>query len=69
LLLKGVNAVSSHGGKSQEDREFAMKAFKTGRADVIIATGLPPLLACALLSPSRSAAHAAQPRGTFFYQD
>jgi len=38
LLLKGVNAVSSHGGKSQEDREFAMKAFKTGRADVIIAT-------------------------------
>jgi len=38
LLLKGVNAVSTHGGKSQEDREFAMKAFKTGRADVIIAT-------------------------------
>ena len=38
LLLKGVNAVSSHGGKSQEDREFAMKTFKTGRADVIIAT-------------------------------
>jgi superfamily II DNA helicase RecQ len=31
--------VSTHGGKSQEDREFAMKAFKTGRADVIIATG------------------------------
>jgi len=40
LLLKGVNAVSTHGGKSQEDREFAMKAFKTGRADVIIATGV-----------------------------
>ena len=38
LLIKGVNAVSSHGGKSQEDREYAMKAFKTGTADVIIAT-------------------------------
>eukprot|EP00961_Rhodomonas_salina_P035508 477807-Rhodomonas_salina.1 len=31
LLLKGCDAVSSHGGKSQEDREYATKAFKMGK--------------------------------------
>jgi hypothetical protein len=39
FFKKKIGTVSTHGGKSQEDREFAMKAFKTGRADVIIATG------------------------------
>jgi len=38
LLLKGCDAVSSHGGKSQEDREYATKAFKMGQADVLVAT-------------------------------
>jgi len=38
LLLKGADAVSSHGGKSQEDREYATKAFKMGKADVLVAT-------------------------------
>jgi superfamily II DNA/RNA helicase len=33
-----VDAVSSHGGKAQEEREAAMKDFKFGRADVLIAT-------------------------------
>lgn len=35
---QGVDAVSSHGGKAQEEREAAMKDFKFGRADVLIAT-------------------------------
>jgi len=38
LLLKGVDAVSSHGGKAQEEREFAVKQFKLGKADVLVAT-------------------------------
>jgi len=38
LLLKGVDAVSSHGGKSQEDREWAVRQFKNGKADVLVAT-------------------------------
>jgi ATP-dependent RNA helicase DDX41 len=38
LLIKGVDAVSSHGGKAQEERESAVKAFKHGTADVLVAT-------------------------------
>ncbi|KAJ3013854.1 UNVERIFIED_CONTAM: hypothetical protein HDU68_000516 [Siphonaria sp. JEL0065] len=38
LLLKGIDTASIHGGKTQEEREFAIKAFKTGKADVLIAT-------------------------------
>jgi ATP-dependent RNA helicase DDX41 len=30
--------VSSHGGKSQEEREMAVKVFKHGKADVLVAT-------------------------------
>ncbi|KAL6776987.1 hypothetical protein ACKKBF_B19755 [Auxenochlorella protothecoides x Auxenochlorella symbiontica] len=38
LLLKGVEAVASHGSKDQEDREWAIQSFKTGQKDVLIAT-------------------------------
>ncbi|KAK8806959.1 hypothetical protein WA158_003718 [Blastocystis sp. Blastoise] len=38
LLLKGIDAVASHGGKSQEERNESIQAFKTGKADVLIAT-------------------------------
>eukprot|EP00977_Amphora_coffeiformis_P012120 scaffold2992_cov214-Amphora_coffeaeformis.AAC.2 len=38
LLLKGVEAVSLHGGKSQEERNEAISLFKDGRKDVLIAT-------------------------------
>eukprot|EP01012_Entosiphon_sulcatum_P040260 TRINITY_DN5390_c0_g1_i2.p1 TRINITY_DN5390_c0_g1~~TRINITY_DN5390_c0_g1_i2.p1 ORF type:complete len:603 (-),score=148.04 TRINITY_DN5390_c0_g1_i2:59-1867(-) len=38
LLLKCVDAVAIHGGKSQEEREFAIKAFKSGTKDVLVAT-------------------------------
>ncbi|KAJ3075906.1 hypothetical protein HDU98_006538 [Podochytrium sp. JEL0797] len=38
LLLKGIDAAAIHGGKTQEEREFAIKAFKTSKADVLIAT-------------------------------
>ncbi|KAL6888508.1 hypothetical protein ACP4OV_009534 [Aristida adscensionis] len=38
LLLKGVEAVAIHGGKDQEEREFAIESFKTGRKDVLVAT-------------------------------
>src|SRR5690606_13075259 len=38
LLLKGVDAVSIHGGKDQEERDFSIKMFKSGRKDVLIAT-------------------------------
>jgi ATP-dependent RNA helicase DDX41 len=40
LLLKCVDAVSIHGGKSQEEREFAIKAFKSGTKDVLVATDI-----------------------------
>ena len=54
LLLKGVQAVSIHGGKGkilrciaylhevtdQEDRERAIKEFKEGRKDVLVATDI-----------------------------
>ena len=38
LLLKGVEAVGIHGGKDQEDRDMAIRAFKEGRKDVLVAT-------------------------------
>jgi ATP-dependent RNA helicase DDX41 len=38
LLLKGVDAVSIHGGKDQSERNEAIKLFKEGRKDVLIAT-------------------------------
>ncbi|KAJ8657895.1 hypothetical protein O0I10_006423 [Lichtheimia ornata] len=38
LLLKGVEAVAIHGGKSQEEREFAIRSFKEYKKDVLVAT-------------------------------
>jgi ATP-dependent RNA helicase DDX41 len=38
LLLKGVNAVSIHGGKDQQDRIEAIQQFKNGQKDVLVAT-------------------------------
>ena len=40
LLLKGVEAVSNHGGKSQTEREEAVLAFKSRKADVLVATDI-----------------------------
>jgi len=38
LLLKHVEAVSIHGDKTQEEREQAIKLFKDGKKDVLVAT-------------------------------
>jgi ATP-dependent RNA helicase DDX41 len=38
LLLKGVEAVAVHGSKDQEEREYAIKMFKNGKKDVLVAT-------------------------------
>lgn len=38
LLLKGVSAVAIHGGKTQEERNEAIKEFKAGKRDVLVAT-------------------------------
>ncbi|KAG2324540.1 hypothetical protein Bca52824_007268 [Brassica carinata] len=38
LLLKGVEAVSIHGGKDQEEREHTISSFKAGEKDVLVAT-------------------------------
>lgn len=38
LLLKGVEAVAIHGDKDQDEREYAMKCFREGRKDVMVAT-------------------------------
>jgi ATP-dependent RNA helicase DDX41 len=40
LLLKGVEAVSIHGGKDQEERNEAIRLFKAGQKDVLIATDI-----------------------------
>merc|ERR1719453_2555334 len=40
LLLKGVEAVSIHGGKDQEERNFAIKSIKEGTKDVLIGTDI-----------------------------
>ncbi|XP_076921755.1 DEAD-box ATP-dependent RNA helicase 35 [Bidens hawaiensis] len=38
LLLKTVEAVAIHGGKDQEEREYAIASFKSGKKDVLVAT-------------------------------
>lgn len=38
LLLKGVEAASIHGGKEQEERNEAIKDYKAGKKDVLVAT-------------------------------
>ncbi|GMH37002.1 hypothetical protein BSKO_04875 [Bryopsis sp. KO-2023] len=38
LLIKGVEAVAIHGGKDQEEREFAIDSFKASTKDVLVAT-------------------------------
>lgn len=38
LLLKGVHAVASHGGKDQEERSQAVAAFRSHQKDVLVAT-------------------------------
>lgn len=38
LLLKGVEAVAIHGGKDQEEREYAISSFKACKKDVLVAT-------------------------------
>lgn len=38
LLRKGVEAVAIHGGKDQEDREYAIASFKAAKKDVLVAT-------------------------------
>lgn len=40
LLLKGVEAVAIHGGKDQEEREYAISSFKSGKKDVLVATDI-----------------------------
>ncbi|KIJ17227.1 hypothetical protein PAXINDRAFT_112075 [Paxillus involutus ATCC 200175] len=40
LLLKGVEAVAIHGSKSQEERQYAIKSFKSGGKDVMVASGV-----------------------------
>jgi len=40
LLLKGVEAVSIHGGKDQEERNEAIKMYKSGLKDVLVATDI-----------------------------
>ena len=38
LLIKGVDAVALHGGKDQEERQEAIKSFRAGTVDVLVAT-------------------------------
>jgi hypothetical protein len=40
LLLKGIEAVAIHGSKTQEERDYAIKAFKAGKKDVMVASGV-----------------------------
>ncbi|KAA1478752.1 P-loop containing nucleoside triphosphate hydrolase protein [Dentipellis sp. KUC8613] len=40
LLLKGIEAVAIHGSKAQEERQYAIKAFKSGAKDVMVASGV-----------------------------
>ncbi|KAI8448777.1 P-loop containing nucleoside triphosphate hydrolase protein [Phakopsora pachyrhizi] len=40
LLLKGIEAVAIHGSKTQEEREYAIKSFKSGKKDVMVASGV-----------------------------
>lgn len=38
LLMKDVSAVAIHGGKDQSERQDAIKSFKEGKSDVLVAT-------------------------------
>jgi len=38
LMLKGIEAVAIHGGKDQDEREYAIQMFKQGKKDVLIGT-------------------------------
>ncbi|KAI8873875.1 P-loop containing nucleoside triphosphate hydrolase protein [Ramicandelaber brevisporus] len=38
LLRNGVDAAGIHGGKQQEDRDYAVRAFRNGAKDVLVAT-------------------------------
>jgi len=40
LLLKGVDAVAIHGQKDQAERQDAIKMFKEGKKDVLVATDI-----------------------------
>ncbi|KAF9792318.1 DEAD-domain-containing protein [Thelephora terrestris] len=40
LLLKGVEAVAIHGSKTQEERQYAIRSFKSGSKDVMVASGV-----------------------------
>lgn len=40
LLIKGVEAVSIHGGKDQEERNEAIKLYKECKKDVLVATDI-----------------------------
>lgn len=40
LLTKGVEAVAIHGSKTQEEREYAIRSFKEGKKDVMVASGV-----------------------------
>jgi ATP-dependent RNA helicase DDX41 len=40
LLIKGVEAVSIHGGKDQEERNEAIKLYKESKKDVLVATDI-----------------------------
>ncbi|OLY82712.1 DEAD-box ATP-dependent RNA helicase 35, partial [Smittium mucronatum] len=38
LLLKGVESVSIHGGKTQDERNYAINSFRASKKDVLVAT-------------------------------
>ncbi|PVU90943.1 hypothetical protein BB559_003479 [Furculomyces boomerangus] len=38
LLLKGVESVSIHGSKTQDERDYAIRSFRAGKKDVLVAT-------------------------------
>ncbi|XP_074341756.1 DEAD-box ATP-dependent RNA helicase 35-like [Apium graveolens] len=40
LISKGVEAVSVHGGKGNEERQHAISIFKAGKKDVLVATAV-----------------------------
>jgi ATP-dependent RNA helicase DDX41 len=40
LLRKGVEAVAIHGSKTQDEREYAIKSFKSGKKDVMVANSV-----------------------------
>jgi len=40
LLVKGVDAVSIHGGKDQAERNEAIRLYKEGKKDVLVATDI-----------------------------